>query len=167
LGVTKEPAHENFTHLPSCHAHGEAHILVAFLDAFADTVLGGEAPMTRLLCTMLLCALGTAQASAQTAVSQQLLELEDDERNAAFTLMLQDGHRKCDQVVRTLFRGTVLGMDEWEAMCRDRRSYSFTMLAEPDETIISFVSCNELLSTRKMLLRRAGSKNKATGCRIK
>ena len=86
--------------------------------------------MTRLLCTMLLCALGTAQASAQTAVSQQLLELEDDERNAAFTLMLQDGHRKCDQVVRTLFRGTVLGMDEWEAMCRDRRSYSFTVLAE-------------------------------------
>jgi hypothetical protein len=59
--------------------------------------------MTRLLCTMLLCALGTAQASAQTAVSQQLLELEDDERNAAFTLMLQDGRRKCDQVVRTLF----------------------------------------------------------------
>ena len=123
--------------------------------------------MKRLLCTMLLCALGTAQASAQTAVSQQLLELEDDERNAAFTLMLQDGRRKCDQVVRTLFRGTVLGVDEWEAMCRDRRSYSFTMLAEPDETMISFVSCNELLATSKMLLRRAGSKNKATGCRIK
>ena len=123
--------------------------------------------MMRLLCTMLLCALGTAQASAQTAVSQQLLELEDDERNAAFTLMLQDGHRKCDQVVRTLFRGTVLGVDEWEAMCRDRRSYSFTMLAEPDETMISFVRCNELLATSKMLLRRAGSKNKATGCRIK
>jgi len=123
--------------------------------------------MTRLLCTMLLCALGTAQASAQTAVSQQLLELEDDERNAAFTLMLQDGRRKCDQVVGTLFRGTVLGVDEWEAMCRDRRSYSFTILAEPDETMITFMSCRELLATSKTLLRRAGSKNKATGCRIK
>jgi hypothetical protein len=78
--------------------------------------------MTRLLFTTLLCALGTAQATAQTAVSQQLLELDDDERNAAFTLMLRDGHRKCDQVVGTLFRGTVLGVDEWEAMCRDRRS---------------------------------------------
>src|SRR3954452_2339696 len=112
--------------LRPCHAHGEALILVASSSPSQDTVLGGEAPMTRLLCTMLLCALGTAPASAQTAVSQQLLELEDDERNAAFTLMLQDGHRKCDQVVRTLFRGTVLGVDEWEAMCRDRRSYSFT-----------------------------------------
>jgi len=59
------------------------------------------------------------------------------------------------------------GMDEWEAMCRDRRSYSFSMLAEPDETMISFVSCNDLLATSKMLFRRAGSKNKATGCRIK
>ena len=115
--------------------------------------------MTRLLCTMLLCALGTAQASAQTAVSQQLLELEDDERNAAFTLMLQDGHRKCDQVVRTLFRGTVLGVDEWEAMCRDRRSYSFTMLAEPDETVISFVSCNELCQRRSKNASAGRSKN--------
>ena len=40
--------------------------------------------------------------------------------DAAFTLMLRDSHRKCDQVVRTLFKGTVLGVDEWEAMCRNR-----------------------------------------------
>jgi hypothetical protein len=122
--------------------------------------------MMRLLSTTLLCALGTAQASAQTAVSQQLLELDDYERNAAFTLMLRDS-RKCDQVVRTLFKGTVLGVDEWEAMCRDRRSYSFSFVAEPDETVITFVSCRELLATSRKLLRRAGSKNKATGCRIK
>ena len=120
-----------------------------------------------LLFTTLLCALGAAQASAQTLVSQQLLELEDDERNAAFTLMLQDGHQKCDQVVRTLFRGTVLGVDEWEAMCRDRHSYSFTILVDPNETMITFVSCRELLATSKMLLHRAGSKSKASGCRIK
>ena len=122
--------------------------------------------MTRLLFTTLLCALGTAQALAQTAVSQQLLELDDDGRNAAFTLMLRDS-QKCDQVVRTLFKGTLLGVDEWEAMCRDRRSYSFTILAEPDETVITFVSCRELLATSRTLLRRAGSKNKAAGCRIK
>jgi hypothetical protein len=39
--------------------------------------------------------------------------------------MLWDGHGKCDQVVRTLFKGTVLGVDEGEAVCRDRRSYAF------------------------------------------
>ena len=71
----------------------------------------------RLLSTTLLCALVAAQASAQTAVSQQLLELDDYERNAAFTLMLRDS-RKCEQVVRTLFKGTVLGVDEWEASCK-------------------------------------------------
>ena len=42
--------------------------------------------MTRLLLATLLCALGTTQASAQNVVSQGLLELDDDERNASFTL---------------------------------------------------------------------------------
>jgi hypothetical protein len=80
--------------------------------------------MTRLLFATLLCALGTTQASAQTVVSQGLLELEDDERNASFTLMLRDSDRRCDQVIRTLFTGTVLGVDEWEALCKDRNAYS-------------------------------------------
>jgi hypothetical protein len=133
----------------------------------AHYVLDGEAPMTRLLCTTLLCALGAAQASAQTLVSQQLLELEDDERNAAFTLMLQDGHQKCDQVVRTLLKGNVLDVDEGEAVCRDCRSYAFSILVEADETMITFVSCRELLATSKKLLRIAGSKSKAAGCRIR
>ena len=123
--------------------------------------------MTRLLFTALLCALGTAQASAQSEVSQQLLELDDNERDAAFTLMLREGHRKCDQVVRTLFKGTVLGVDEWEAMCRNHISYSFTVFAEPNETMITFVSCRELLATSRMLLHRARSKSKANGCRIR
>ena len=67
--------------------------------------------MMRLLSTTLLCALGTAQASAQTAVSQQLLELDDDERNAAFTRMLRDS-RKCNQIAsfkRRPRRGCVSG----------------------------------------------------------
>ena len=66
--------------------------------------------MTRLLFATLLCALGTTQASAQTVVSQGLLELDDDERNASFTLLLRDSDRRCDQVIRTLFTGTVLGV---------------------------------------------------------
>jgi hypothetical protein len=66
--------------------------------------------MTRLMFTALLCALGTAQASSQNVVSQQFLELDDDLRNAAFTLMLRDSNRKCNQVIRTLFNGTVLGV---------------------------------------------------------
>jgi len=89
----------------------------------------------RLLFTTLLCALGMAQASAQTSVSQQLLELNDDERNGAFTSMLWDGHGKCDQVVRTLLKSTVLDVDEWEAVCRDRRSYASSILVDADETM--------------------------------
>ena len=123
--------------------------------------------MTRLLFTTLLCALGTVQASAQNQVSQQLSELDEDERNAAFTLMLRDSNRKCNQVIRTLFNGTVLGVDEWEALCKDRSSYSISVLAELNETIITSLSCRELLATSKMLLHRAGSKSKAAGCKIK
>jgi hypothetical protein len=66
--------------------------------------------MTRLLFTTPLCALGTVHAFAQSEVSQRLLELYEDERNAAFTLMLRGSNRKCDQVTRTLFNGTVLGV---------------------------------------------------------
>ena len=46
--------------------------------------------MTRLLFATLLCALGTTQASAQSVVSQGLLELDDEERNASFTLILKE-----------------------------------------------------------------------------
>jgi hypothetical protein len=123
--------------------------------------------MSRLLFATVFWALGIAQALAQSEVTQRLLELEDDERNAAFTLILRDSSRKCDQVIRTLFNGTVLGVDEWEAMCRDQNAYSLSVLAQRNETIINAVSCRELLATRKMLLRSAGSTNKANGCRIK
>jgi hypothetical protein len=123
--------------------------------------------MTRLLFATLLCVLGTAQASAQNTASQELLAASEDQRNAAFTLMLRDNSRRCDQVIRTRFYGTVLGVDEWEALCRDRNSYSLSVLAELSDTIVTSVSCRELLATSKMLLHRAGSKSKATGCRIK
>jgi hypothetical protein len=123
--------------------------------------------MTRLLVATLLCALGTTQASAQTVVSQGLLELDDDERNASFTLMLRDSDRRCDQVIRTLFTGSVLGVDEWEALCKDRNSYSISVLVEPDETTITSLTCRKLLATSRRLLRKAGSRSRPVSCRIK
>jgi hypothetical protein len=123
--------------------------------------------MTRLLFATLLCALGTTQASAQTVVSQGLLELDDDERNASFTIMLRDSDRRCDRGVRTLFTGNVLGVDEWEALCKDRNAYSISVLVETDDTTITSLTCRELLATSKRLLRRAGSRSRAVGCRIK
>ena len=123
--------------------------------------------MTRLLFATLLCALGITQASAQTVVSQGLLELDDNERNASFTLMLRDIDRRCDQVIRTLFTGTVLGVDEWEALCKDRNSYSISVLVEPDETTITSLTCRELLATSRRLLRKAGSRSRPVSCRIK
>jgi hypothetical protein len=123
--------------------------------------------MTRLLFTTLLCALGATQVSAQNLVSQRLLELDDDERNASFTLILKDSDRRCDQVIRTLFNGTILGVDEWEALCKDRNAYSLSVLEEPGEATITSLNCRELSATSRMLLRNAGSKSKAAGCRIK
>jgi hypothetical protein len=123
--------------------------------------------MTRvLLFTTLLCAVGTTQASAQNEVSQQLLELDEDDRNTFFTLLLRGSNRQCDQVIRTLLKNAYLGMDEWEALCRDRNSYSFSIPADPEATITS-LNCRELLATSKMMLQSVGSKSKARGCKIK
>jgi hypothetical protein len=119
-----------------------------------------------LLFTTLQCALGTTQTFAQNERSQQILELDEDERNIVFTLLLRSNNQKCDQVIRTLFKAAFLGVDEWEALCRNRLSYSFSVPANPEAPITS-LSCRELLATSKMLLHRAGSKSKATGCRIK
>src|SRR2546429_7446552 len=101
--------------------------------------------MMRLLFSVLLCAIGAAQASAQNVASQVLLVLTADERNAAFTRLLQTSNEKCDQVIRTLFKGTALGIDDWEALCRDRHSYSISI--PPDLNAgIELVSCRELLA---------------------
>ena len=43
--------------------------------------------------------------------------------------------------------GTVLGVDEWEAVCKDRNAYSISILVEPDETTITSLTCRELLAT--------------------
>jgi hypothetical protein len=85
---------------------------------------------------------------------------------AAFTHLLWGSSEKCDRVIRTLFNGTALGLDNWEVLCRDRNSYSLSIPPEVNADI-ELVSCRELIATSKRLLGRAGRKSKATGCRIK
>ena len=122
--------------------------------------------MMRLLFLMPLWALSSSQATAQHNASQMLLALSEDERNAAFTHLLRERNEKCDRVIRTLFGGTALGFDGWEVLCLDRNSYSLSISPEVDAEV-QLVSCRELAATSKRLLHRAGSKSKATGCRIK
>jgi hypothetical protein len=122
--------------------------------------------MTRMLFTVLFYALATASGSAQNTVSQELLALREDQRNAAFTRLLQASDRNCGQVTRTLFVGDGLGLDDWEALCRNRTSYSLSVPGEWDASI-TVLSCRELSATRKRLLgRRSGGEN-AAGCRIR
>ena len=78
--------------------------------------------MMRLPFVIPLCALASSQATAQNDTSQILLALSEEERNAAFTRLLQESNEKCDRVLRTLFNGAALGLDSWEALCRDRNS---------------------------------------------
>ena len=122
--------------------------------------------MTRLLSIILLCVLASSRAPAQNDASQGLLALSEDDRNAAFTHLLQGSSERCDWVIRTLFNGTALGLDNWEVLCRDRNSYSLNIPPEVDADV-ELVSCRELIATSKRLLGRAGRKSKATGCRIK
>jgi hypothetical protein len=124
-------------------------------------------PVIRLLFTILVGAVISSQATtAQNKVSQTLLELSEDERNETFTRLLQDNHAKCDRVIRTLFSGATVDLDDWEVLCRDRNAYSVSIPPEL-RAGIDFLNCRELLATNKMLLEKAGSKIKASGCKIK
>jgi len=67
----------------------------------------------------------------------------------------------------TLFNGTVLGVDEWEALCKNRNAYSISVLREPDETIVTSLTCRQLWAASDMLLHRSGSRSEAARCRIK
>ena len=123
--------------------------------------------MTRLLFVILLCVLASSRAPAQNDASQGLLALSEHDRNAVLTYLLQSSSEKCDRVIRTLFNGTALGLDNWEVLCRDRNSYSLS-IPPGVNTNIELVSCRELIATSKRLLERADrKKSKATGCRIK
>jgi hypothetical protein len=120
----------------------------------------------RPLFVILLCALASSQATAQNKASQMLLSLSEDQRNVAVTRRVQGANEQCDQVIRTLFNGTELGLDEWEALCRDQNSYS--LIIPPNLSVgIELAHCDELLATSKMLLHSARRKSKPTGCRIR
>jgi len=122
--------------------------------------------MRRLLPAILVCTVISWQATAQNKVSQTLLELSEDERNETFTRLVQDHPAKCDKVIRTLFNGTTVELDDWEVLCRDRNSYSLSIPPEPNADV-DLLNCRELMAASKILAERAGSKIKARGCRIK
>jgi hypothetical protein len=124
-----------------------------------------DTEIRRLLCAILVSLVTSSQATAQNKVSQALLGLNENERNETFTDLLSNGNVKCDRVIRTLFNGATSDLDVWEVLCRDRNSYSLTLPSKLNEDI-ELVTCRELLATSKMLLERAGSKTKPTGCRI-
>src|SRR6266511_2334230 len=113
--------------------------------------------MTLLLFVILMCLRASSQSPAQNDASQILLALSEDDRNAAFTHLLQGSSEKCDRVIRTLFNGTALGLDNWEVLCRDRNSYSLSIPPEVNADI-ELVSCRELIATSKRLLEQAGRK---------
>ncbi len=58
-----------------------------------STASQNETPHEAGAVHVLLCALGPAQASAQNDTSQQLLELDEEQRNAAFAHM-HSGRRR-------------------------------------------------------------------------
>ena len=118
--------------------------------------------MIRLLFTALLCALASSQVTAQNWVSQTLLGLDEDQRNEMFTYLLRDSNAKCNRVIRTLFNGSTVELDDWEVLCRDSNSYSLTIT--PEQTAgIELVSCRELLATSKMLLEGGGEQEQGDG----
>ena len=123
-------------------------------------------PMFPSLSAIVMCAIISSQAIAQNSVSQALLELTENDRNETFTHLLQDNHAKCDRVIRTLFNGATVELDDWEVLCRNRNAYSVSIPPDPNAGI-DFLNCRELLATNRMLLEKAGSKIKPKGCRIK
>jgi hypothetical protein len=61
--------------------------------------------------------------------------------------MLRASGEKCDQVIRTLSVDAIFGLDEWEALCRNRNSYSLSLPAEMDAAI-TVLSCRDLNGSR-------------------
>ena len=111
--------------------------------------------MLRLFFTAVLCVLTLLPEGAQNKVSDTLLGLGEEERNDAFTDLLRDSDVKCDRVIRTLFNGATSDLDVWEALCRDRNSYSLTILSDPNADI-ALVSCRELRATTACACAAAG-----------
>ena len=112
--------------------------------------------MKWVLFTMLLCAVGPTQASAQNEISQQLLELDQDQRNAAFTRMLWDSRRKCDHVIRTLFTGidhAAVGI-----VAQAMRSMALRGFVEHDRATGAYSLSDSGRATLAMILDHAGIK---------
>ena len=79
----------------------------------------------------------------------------------AFTDLLRDGDIKCDRVIRTFFNGATSDLDVWEALCRDRNSYSLTILSDPNADI-ALVSCR-IAGNKQNAFGESGQQDQADG----
>jgi hypothetical protein len=104
-------------------------------------------------------------ASAQNSISRGLISSGEEDRNAEFTSVLRENGNKCDEVVSTLFNGSIGEMDNWEARCKDRNSYSLSVLTYPDAPAM-IANCRDLLAVSAMMLKMAKSKMHPSACQI-
>jgi hypothetical protein len=127
-------------------------------------VLNTEERMRASLAVIFLIAC-VVPASGQNSVSQGLLSSSEEDRNAEFTSVLRENGNKCDEVFRTLFNGSIGDMDNWEARCKDRNSYSLGVLAHSDAPVM-IANCRDLLAVSAMMLKMAKSKVHPSACQI-
>ena len=105
----------------------------------------------------------TAPALGQNFVSQGLLAWSEEDRNAEFTSVLRENGSKCDEVFLTSFNGSIGDMDNWEARCKNRTSYSLSVLTHPDAPPM-IADCRDLLAASAMMLKMAKSKMHPSAC---
>jgi hypothetical protein len=118
----------------------------------------------RIICWLLLFCVSSAQA--QNGISRQLLARTGEQRNTVFTSLLQESHEKCDAVIKTLYTGSAGQVDNWEALCRNGKSFSIGVDSDPNAST-KILGCDEMLAISAALLKRAGSKRPPVGCQIK
>jgi hypothetical protein len=107
----------------------------------------------------------TVPALGQNFVSQGLLSSSEEDRHTEFTSVLRENGSKCDEVFRTLFSGSIGDMDNWEARCRDRNSYSLSVVIHPDAPVM-IANCRDLLAASAMMLKAAKSRMHPSACQI-
>jgi hypothetical protein len=105
----------------------------------------------------------TVPASAQNFVSQSLLSWSEEERNAEFTSVLRENGNTCDEVLRSSFNGSIGDLDNWEARCKDRNSYSLNVVTRPDVPVM-IANCRNLLALSAMMLKMAKSRVHPSAC---
>ena len=99
-------------------------------------------------------------------MSQTLFGLGEEQRNRTFTRLLQDNNAKCCLSHRALAAWRAISARREPGTSQQREPFVRIPIPPEPNAGIELLSCRELLATSKMLLERAGSKSKLTGCRI-